>query len=175
MIFLFGCSPDPEAEYDTLQSVLRVSERTVRESRDFELRIKACDEAIDSLNAFLSKHPKGELPILARNALPAWQARKSSIEQDLNKLIEELSASMRGIAVEQSKKVRPLLNLAGVALDKRVKSKQGLDLLFTDVYSVGMTVMKGQPRLSVVKVQVVGRIHMETKTVFVDEHPQVVQ
>ena len=175
VILLPGCSQDPQVEYDTLQSGLQVSERTFRESHDYELRITACNKAIDGINSFLLKHPKGELPMLANNALPGWRSRKSSIEQELNLLIEELSTYMRGIAVEQSRKVRPLSNLAGVVLDKRTRSKQGLIILFNDIYSVGMMTAKGQSRISTVRVQVVGRIQMETKTVFVDEHPVVVQ
>jgi hypothetical protein len=175
IIPLSGCSQDPQADYDTLQSVLHASERTARESHDYELRITACNEAIDAINSFLLRHPKGEMSMLASNALPSWQSRKSSIEQELNLLIEELSTYMRGIAVEQSKKVRPLSNLASVVLDKRIKSKEGITLLFTDTYSVGMTVAKGQARISTVRVQVIGRIQMETKTVLVDEHPVIVQ
>jgi hypothetical protein len=175
LVILIGCSPDPQAEYDALQSALRASERIVQESHDYDFRIKACDEAIDSLKSFLSGHPAGELPMLASDALRDWGSRRSSIEQELNTLTEQLSAYMRGIAVEESKKVRPLSNLASVVLDKRIRSKQGLTLLFTDTYSVGMTVAKGQARISTVRVQVVGRIQMETKTVLVDEHPVVVQ
>jgi hypothetical protein len=175
LAFLFGCSPDPQAEYDALQGVLHTLNSTVLESRDLELHIKACDEAIDSLSAFLSRYPKGELPTLASNDLASWRSRRSSIERELNLLIEELSVSMQGIAVEHSKKVRPLTNLAGVKLDKRVKSKQGLTITLNDIYSVAMMVTKGQLQLSTVRVQVVGRIHMDTRTVFVDERPVIVR
>ena len=112
--------------------------------------------------------------MLANNDLTTWRSRKSSIEHELNLLIDELSTYMRGIAVEQSKKVRPLTNLVGVQLDKRIKSKRGLTIILTDIYSVAMMVAKAQVQVSTVRVQVVGRIQMDTKTVFVDEHPVVV-
>ena len=168
LFLIISCS-NPKADYDEVQQILNTSEKTIQQSFDYEIRIKACDDAIASLNKFIQKHKEGEWSNVAKNSLNAWESQRTSFQQELTDLSNELYAQLKDKAIEESKRVHSFSNIENIALENRNQSKIGSFVKVTDVYSVRMRGAIIGNNIFKLLVTVSGRIGMESKKVFVDE------
>ena len=164
---------NPKADYQEVEEVLSATEQSIQQTSDYDVRIKACDDAITSLQAFLGKHKDGEWADVATSALSAWQSKKSAFQQELNSLFDELSSKLRDKSIEECKKVHPVSNIENIILTSSQKSKDGYNLTVNEAYSVRMRGALLGTSIFKLMVHTSGHIAMDSKKISVDDQAPV--
>jgi len=167
LLMLSSCS-DPKADYDNVQKIQDASELTIQRTSDYDIKAKACDDAINALQTFLAKHADGEWANTAKTALDSWQSRKSSLHQEFTSLSEKLYQLMSVDAALAASKHHLGSKIEKIQLSDRKSSIEGQKIVVNDVYLVKMRGQIIGRNVFNFMVKVSGHISTDTKTVAVD-------
>jgi len=80
---LISCS-NPQKEFKEVKKVEDSAEASILKTSDDVTKLAACQDVINSLNAFLSKHEEGEWSNTARVSLAKWLAKRDSVQELIN-------------------------------------------------------------------------------------------
>jgi len=167
VLLLFSCA-DPKGDYEKIQKLQDANEQVIQRTADYDIKIKACDDSIKSIQGFLEKHKEGEWSKVAKNALQSWESRKAVYNREINSLTEQLFPLLQKRAVEESTKAHRASKLETMNLVTRDKSKEGNNINVKDTYSVRMRGTLAGVHIFKLTVKVTGHIAMDSKSVFVD-------
>lgn len=167
LLFLPSCS-DPKADYDTVQKIQEASELTIERTSDFDVKTKACDDVINALQMFLSKHSEGEWTNTAKTALASWQSKKASLQQEITSLSEKLYRLMNDRATELATKHHPVSKIEKLQLADRQTNKEADKIVVNDSYSVKMRGAILGKEVFNFSVKVSGHISTNSKSVAID-------
>jgi PBP1b-binding outer membrane lipoprotein LpoB len=167
LLFLPSCS-DPKADYDTVQKIQEASELTIARTSDFDVKIKACDDAINALQTFVAKHQEGEWTNTAKTALDSWQSKKSSLQQEVTSLSEELYRLMNDRATELASSHHPVSKIEKIQLADRQTKKEADQIVVSDSYTVKMRGAILGKEVFNFSVKVLGHISTNSKSVAID-------
>ncbi|MCJ7457421.1 MAG: hypothetical protein MUP17_00305 [candidate division Zixibacteria bacterium] len=160
-------------DFEAVQKLQDAAEQIMQHSTDYAVRMKSCDDIINSLQTYISKHPEGEWTTSAKTALMSWESRKATLEQELSSLSNKLYGLLKERAIQEANKVHRMSNIEEVRLDSRDKKAVGANIQVTDVYAIRMRGAIIRSSIFKLKVTVSGGIVPETKRVFVDESATV--
>ena len=166
-LILPSCS-DQKADFDSVQKIQDTSELTIQRTADYNIKAKACDDAINALQSFLAKHTDGEWANTARTALDSWHSRKSSLQQEFTSLSQKLYQLMSTQAVQLADKHHPASKIEKIELSDRKSTIDGPKIVVNDVYSVKMRGQIIGMHVFNFKVNVSGHISTDTKNVAVE-------
>jgi len=167
-LLLLPSRSDPKADYDTVQKIQEASRLTIERTSDFDVKIKACDDAINALQAFVTKHPKGELTNTAKTALASWQSKKSSLQQEVTSLMDKLYRLMNDRAIELAKRHHPASKIQMMQLADRQTKKEPDKIVVNDSYAVKMRGAIVGKEVFNFLVKVSGHASTDSKSVTVD-------
>jgi len=135
---VFLCCSDQKTEYEAIQKIQDECARSIQRTSDYDLKIKSCDDAISSLQGFISKNNEGEWSNVAKTALSTWQENKESLIQKFKSLTDMLNKKMNARAVEVAKNLHPGSEIEKIQLTES-NSRKEPDRVVTDaIYSVKM-------------------------------------
>ncbi|MBI1804759.1 MAG: hypothetical protein HY033_13545 [Ignavibacteriae bacterium] len=160
-------------DFEEVQKLQDAAEQVMQHSTDYVVWMKSCDDMINSLQTYLTKHSEGEWNTSAKTALMSWQSRKSTLEQELSTLGNKLFGMMKDRAMHEAKSRHGLSNIEEVRLDSRDKKTVGANIQVTDVYAIRMRGALLGTSIFKLKVTVSGNIDPEIKRVFVNENATV--
>lgn len=160
-------------DFEAVQKLQDAAEQIMQHSTDYAVRMKSCDDIINSLQTYISKHPEGEWTTSAKTALMSWESRKATLEQELSSLSNKLYGLLKERAIQEAKKVHSMSNIEEVRLDSRDNKAVGANIQVTDVYAIRMRGAIFGSQIFKLKVTVSGSIVPETKGVFVDKSATV--
>ena len=156
-----------------VQKLLDASSQTIQQTADYDVKIKACDNAINALQKFLYEHKEGEWSDIAQNNLTAWKSRRSTFQQEITSLSQELSNQLMQKAISESDKRHFLSNVESIRLENRSQSKEGYTIQVKDAYAVRMRGALIGRDIYKMTVYVSGRIDMSLKKVFIDDNASI--
>jgi hypothetical protein len=81
LMVIYACS-NPSKDYSRLEQLQNTKEQFLQQDYNYDLKIQACNEVIDSLQVFIIKHNKGEWNTKALAAINTWKLHKEKIERD---------------------------------------------------------------------------------------------
>jgi hypothetical protein len=157
-------------DFEAVQKLQDAAEQIMQHSTDYVVRMKSCDDIINSMQAYISKHPEGEWTTSAKTALMSWESRKATLEQELSSLSNKLYGLLKERAIQEANKVHRMSKIEEVRLDIRDKKAVGANIQVTDVYAIRMRGAIIGSHIFKLKVTVSGGIVPETKHVFVDKN-----
>ena len=169
VLALFSSCSDQKADYEAVQKIQDASELTIQRTSDYDIKGKACDDAISSLQAFLSKHSDGDLANAARTALASWQSRKASFQNEINALSKQLVQLMINRATELADQHHPLSKIEKIDLANRQTNKDGSTITVNDSYALKMRGKIIGRQVFNFTVKVSGHISTDKKVVAVDK------
>lgn len=171
---IFSCSSQ-KTDYEDVQKLQDASEQVMQHSTDYDVRLKACNDMTNSLQAFLTKHPEGEWSNIARTALLSWESRRDALVEEKAALLNQLNAKLQAKAEEEAHKVHSMCNIERMTVYSHDETKEGSQIVVKTTYAVrmrgailGMDIFK-------INVTVSGRIATDTKEVSVDQRVTVVE
>ena len=167
LLFMPSCS-DPKADYDTVQKIQEASELTIERTSDFDVKTKACDDAINALQTFVTKHQEGEWSNTAKTALESWQSKKSSLQQEVTSLSEKLYRLMTERAAELASNHHPVSKIEKMQLADRQTRKEADKIVVSDSYTVKMRGAILGKEVFNFSVKVLGHISTDSKSVTID-------
>ena len=167
LLFLPSCS-DPKADYDTVQKIQEASELTIERTSDFDVKIKACDDAINALQSFVTKHQEGEWTNTAKTALDSWQSKKSSLQHEITSLSDKLYQLMNDRANQLADSHHPLSKIEKIQLADRQTKKEADKIIVNDSYLVKMRGAIIGKEVFNFAVKVTGHVSTNSKSVSVD-------
>ncbi len=175
--WLFRGTPErnfsEKEDYEELQKLQVATEQVMRNTYDYDVKIKSCDDMISFLQDFLKKHQAGEWSVIAKTTLKSWQSKKVTLEQEIRSLVDELYAQMKKRAIEEAGKAHWFSHVENINLEKRNKRKEGIYTVVNDIYSIKMRGGLFGANIFQLKVTVSGRVAMDTKKVSVDDQVSV--
>ncbi len=77
-------------DFDAVQKLQDAAEEVMQHSTDYAVRMKSCDDMINSLQTYVSKHPEGEWTTSAKTSLMSWESRKTTLDRELSSLSNKL-------------------------------------------------------------------------------------
>ncbi|RPH52423.1 MAG: hypothetical protein EHM85_02885 [Desulfobacteraceae bacterium] len=164
---VFSCA-NSKAEYEEVQKLQNITEQTIQHTSDYDLKIKACDGAINVLNDFVTKHKDGKWNTTATTALQSWESKKYSLQQEIELLTKKLSDLMNYRAFEEANKLHPGSRIEQLSLSVHKSEKYGTKFIFNNTYSAKMRgAFLGKHIFNFV-VKVSGHIATDTKQAVVD-------
>ncbi len=162
-----------QKDYQGLKTVQEASEQVLRTTADYDVRNQACENAIVSLQAFLTKYPAAEEASLVHTSLDAWKSRKSTLANELASLMNEFDSLSKEAATSAAFKQHALSNIEKIELENREKRTEGSGMFVRDVYAVRMRGKILGTSIFKLKITVEGTISMDTKKVTVNDKPLV--
>lgn len=160
-------------DFEAIQKLQGAAELVMQYSTDYVVRTKSCDDIINSLNGYISKHPEGDWTTSAKTSLMSWESRKSILEQELSSLSNKLYYQMKDKAIAEAKKTHGMSEIEEMLLNNRDKKVVGDNIQVTDVYSIRMRGAILGTHIFKLKVTVSGDIIQATKQVFVNNNAVV--
>ena len=157
-------------DFEAIQKLQDAAEQVMQHSTDYVVRTKSCNDIINSLQTYISKHPEGDWTASAKTALMSWESRKTTLEQELSSLSNRLYGQMKDRAIVEAQRVHGMSNVEEVRLDKRDKKAIGANIQVTDVYAIRMRGAILRSSIFKLKITVSGGIDPATKRVFVDDN-----
>ena len=100
-----GKADASKADYEKVQKIQDANEQIIQRTADYDIKMKACDDSINSLQDFLEKHKEGEWSKLAKNSLQSWESRKTTFKREINSLTDRLFPLLQKRAVQESQKI----------------------------------------------------------------------
>ncbi|MGB8298561.1 MAG: hypothetical protein WCG85_24310 [Polyangia bacterium] len=167
LLFLPSCS-DPKADYDNVQRIQEASELTIERTSDYDVKIKACDDAINALQSFVSKYKEGEWSNTARTSLDSWQSKRSSLQHEITSLSDNLYHLMADRATGLADSHHPLSKIEKIQLADRQTKKEADKIIVNDSYSVKMRGAIIGKEVFNFSVKVIGHVSTNSKSVSID-------
>jgi PBP1b-binding outer membrane lipoprotein LpoB len=167
LLFLPSCS-DPKADYDTVQKIQEASELTIQRTSDFDVKITACDDAINALQSFVTKYQQGEWTNTAKTALESWQSKKSSLQHEITSLSNKLYQLMNDRANQLADSHHPASRIEKILLADRQTKKEADKIIVNDSYLVKMRGAIIGREVFNFGVKVTGHVSTNSKSVEVD-------
>ncbi len=163
-------SIDRKLDFDNIQKLQDATEAIMQHSTDYAVRIKGCNDIINSLQTYISKHPEGDWTTTVRTSLMSWESRKATFEQVLNSLSNRLYIQLKTQAIAEAKNAHKLSNIEEARLDKRDQSTVGANILVTDIYAIRMRGAILGSHIFKMKITVSDGIDQSTKHIFVNDN-----
>jgi len=167
-VVFISCSSQ-KADYEEVQKLQDAAEQVFQRTVDYDVKIKACDDAINVLQTFLTKHKEGEWSNIAKSALDSWQSRKSAVQQESGTLMESLYSQLKQRAIDETQKAHPASRIENIVLANRVSNKEGSKMAINDIYHVRMKGTILGTHIFKLTVRVSGHVVMDSKAIIVDE------
>jgi len=171
--FVFYSCSNPESDYREVQKLLDMSDKVIQQTADYDIKIQACDNAINVIQKFLGKYKEGEWSDVAHNNLSAWESRRSVFLQEKTSLFQELFDQLLQKAMTESNKRHILTNVESIRLENRSQSKEGYTIEVKDIYAVRLKGAIIGRDIFKLLVEVSGRIDMSLKKVFVNNNASI--
>ena len=167
-ILLIQCSSKMESEYSRISNLLSISENTYKSTYNYEIKLRACDDAIRVLNENLKKFEKDkDLYNIMKTTFSSWYEKKDSIlnvKDELNsKLVNLTDVSAKSKAMEY----HPFSDIEKIKMIDDRRSVIGNKIQIIRVYDVRMRGALEGTNIFKFNVEVPGYISMENNDVFV--------
>ena len=159
---------EPKAGYDTVQKIQEASELTIERTSDFDVKIKACDDAINALQSYLTKHQEGELTHTAKTALDSWLSKRASLQHEITSLSDKLYQLMKDRATQLASRHHPASKIENMYLADRQTKKVTDKIAVNDSYTVKMRGAIFGKEVFNFLVKVSGHVSTDSKSVTVD-------
>jgi hypothetical protein len=78
---MLSCS-HANKDYERLQKFQSDKEQLLQQNYNYQMKVQACDEVLDSLHVFQTKNPKSSYDVAITKAILSWEAHKLSLDQD---------------------------------------------------------------------------------------------
>ena len=173
LVLSFCACSNPQADYEKVQKLISATEQTYKQTADYDIRIKCCDDVIVALQSFLANHRDGEWANVATNSLAAWQSKKLALQEELKFLVSEMTKQLATKAIEMGRKQHNMSNVEKIELLNHVASKSNLNINVKEDYAVRMRGALFGTSIFKLVVHTSGHIAMDTKAIVVDDSAPV--
>lgn len=169
----YSFSSGAKKDYEKLSQLQQDAEQSFLETHDFDIKIKSCDNIINSLNQFIKKYPKDKWGDTATTALETWTTKKSALVSQENMLIMKLSSLLSQKAREAAQKKHKMSNVESFDLASQEKHIEGDKLNLINTYSVRMKGKLLGKSIYKLSISTSGSINIEDKMTTVNDNAQV--
>lgn len=162
-----------DRDYEHVMKVQQTSDETQGYTKDYDIRIKSCDDVIVSIREFMVKYGQDEATPLFTTALSSWESRKAAYEQELNALYERAYDLNKTKAIRAAQKTHSMSDIEEINLVSRDKKKDGNKIYVADNYYVRMRGRLLGTHIFKLNVKTESCISMDTKIVEMSRDPYV--
>lgn len=181
-----------QRDFSEVSKIQEVSEQTMKNTYDYDIKIQTCQNVINSLTSFLDKYRGQDLNAMTRTLsmsasgssdflgslntlLDSWKQRKSACENEFNTLKKRGYEMNLEKAKQRAQQQHLMSNIENIDLQDRQTRKEGNNFIIQDTYNIRMRGIIIGTSIFKFTVQVTSRIAMDTKNVFIDNEPIVVE